>query len=517
MFDRAVLGLDLGSYSIKAVELRADLRSMKFVRFEEQLLPRAASSDEIEAAVESFLAERDLPLEWLVGALPTTKVTQRSLRFPFRGSRRVAQAVDFQIHEEIPFPLEDTVRAHEQVSLAGDQTEVLVVIAPREDVRAYLDAMRRMRAEPRIVDVEGAVLANLSRQLEDPKLGRVILDVGHSKTNLVLLAGGRPVLLRRIPIAGRHFTEAIAEDMGLSIEDARAHKHEYGVFETGSTKPVSQTLDGALERLARETLRSLQSHVVDAVDTVSPSQLLVVGGSASLTGLSAFLSERTGLEASKLSLDDGPRLDADPSRFAQAAALAVRGAGRRAATRIDFRRGEFAYTADLSALKRQLQLTLALFALVLALWMASTVSEMLISESQVDRLQQTVSSIHRQTFPNSRATGNFMQEMETEYGRTRELADHLGVTGRGLTILDALREISARVPANLDITLDELRIDSKNIIGRGHTPDFVSADQLRRELSHIEGFGRVLVSDVATDSRRGGKSFTLKIRLEEGS
>ncbi len=42
MFDRAVLGLDLGSYSIKAVELRADLRSLEFVRFEEQLLPRAA-------------------------------------------------------------------------------------------------------------------------------------------------------------------------------------------------------------------------------------------------------------------------------------------------------------------------------------------------------------------------------------------------------------------------------------------------------------------------------------------
>ncbi len=517
MFDRVILGLDLGSYSVKAVELRADLRSMEFVRFEEHVLPRTASGDEIEAAVESFLAERELPLECVVGALPTARVTQRHLRFPFSGSRRVAQAVDFQIHEEIAFPLEDTIRAHEQVRLVGDQTEVLVVIAQREEVRAYLDTLHRVRAEPRIVDVEGAVLANLSWQLEDPKRSRVILDVGHSKSNLVLLAGGRPILLRRIRVAGRHFTEAIAEDRNQSIEDAQAHKHEYGVFEVGSTKPASQLLDAALERLARETLRSLQSHVVDPGDPASPSQLLVVGGSAQLTGLSAFLSERTDLEPAELPLDDGPRLDADPSRFAQAAALAVRGAGRRAATQINFRRGEFAYAKDLSALRRQLQLTLALFALVLALWLASTVSKMIMNESQVDRLQQTIFSIHRQTFPTSRATGNFMQAMETEYGRARELADHLGVTGRGLTILDALGEISTRVPAALDITFDELRIDSKNITGRGHTPDFVSADQLRRELSQIDGFGRVLVSDVATDSRRGGKSFTLKIRLEEGS
>jgi hypothetical protein len=107
--------------------------------------------------------------------------------------------------------------------------------------------------------------------------------------------------------------------------------------------------------------------------------------------------------------------------------------------------------------------------------------------------------------------------MEREFRATRELADHLGVTGHGLSILNALWEISMRVPEELDITFDELRIDRTNVTGRGHTRDFVSADQLRNQLSRIEGFGNVLVSDVINDSRRGGKNFTLKIRLEDES
>jgi general secretion pathway protein L len=372
------------------------------------------------------------------------------------------------------------------------------------------------RSRPKF-DVEGAVLANLSRYWNEDGLGRLVLDVGHSKTNLCLVVEGKPVLLRRIPVAGRHFTEAITADKGFSFEEAQAYKHEYGAFEFGSTKPASPALGSMLERLARETLRSLESMVSDPHDPAAPSQLLVVGGSAQLDGLSGFLEERTGLERVELDLGAGPRLGLGAPRFAQAAALALRGTGRRAATQIDLRQDEFAYTADLSALRTQLQVSAGLFLLVLALWFASTVARMLISESRVETLQQTLASIHTQAFPNSRADGDFMQAIEREFRGTRELADHLGVTGRGLSILDALQEISTRVPAELDITFDELRIDRTNITGRGHTRDFVSADQLRSQLSRIEGFGSVLVSDVVNDSRRGGKNFTLKIRLEDES
>lgn len=517
MFERSIVGLDVGCYSIKAVELRADLRETELFRLEELLLPAAASPDEVEERAEVFLNELGFPLEQVVAALPSEHVTQRRLHFPFTGARKVKQAIDFQIQEELPFRLDQTVRSHELLETAESATNVLVVIAQRSEVDARLETLRRIGVEPRVLEAEGAVLANLWPYLTQGSGPALVLDVGHSKTNLCLVADGRPVALRRLPVAGYHLTQAIAQDRGLSFADAQAYKHEYGAFECGSTKPASPAVRATLDRLARETVRSLQSVVSHAGDPVAPSRLLLVGGSAELSGLGGYLREHTGLQPVEFALEEGPRLGLAPGRYAQACALALRGAGGKAATRIDFRQQEFSYTADLSALRGQLRLTLGLFGLALALWLAASAVRMVTGEGHVQALERSLGAIHQQTFPGSRADGDVMRAMELEFGRTRELADHLGVTSSGLSVLDTLREISTRVPAELGITLDELRIDRKSVTGRGHTPDFVSADELRRQLAATAGFGKVLVSDVTNDTRRGGKNFTLRIQLEDDS
>ena len=49
--------------------------------------------------------------------------------------------------------------------------------------------LRRMELEPRVVESEGASLANLSSFLGLDDVSRLILDVGHSKTNLCLDIG----------------------------------------------------------------------------------------------------------------------------------------------------------------------------------------------------------------------------------------------------------------------------------------------------------------------------------------
>ncbi len=43
MFERIVLGLDIGTYSVKIAELREGLRSVEFLRFEEARIPASAT------------------------------------------------------------------------------------------------------------------------------------------------------------------------------------------------------------------------------------------------------------------------------------------------------------------------------------------------------------------------------------------------------------------------------------------------------------------------------------------
>ncbi len=518
MFERSVVGLDIGSWSVKVAELAAGLRGARFVRFAELRLPRNAPSEEIEATIQLWVQSRNLSPETLVTALSTSHLTQRHLRFPFAGAKRVAAALAFEIDEELPLPLSSVVLAHEQVLTRPDQTDVLVAIAPRTDVEAHLASLRRMELEPRVVECEGASLANLSSFLGLDDVSRLILDVGHAKTNLCLLVDGKPIALRRIPIAGKALTESLARDMKLSLDAAEEHKHEMGVFELGSSKPISPGIRDALERLTREVQRSVQAIVGDPLDPVHPTEILLVGGSARLRGLAGFFAEQTGLPTRVLECertsDGGDRfIEAGPALFAQAAALALRGSSTERVTQSDFRQGNLAYAPDLSGLRPQLRFTVGLFALFLAIWVASAALGSWLQGRRVAQAQAQLDSIYRQVFPDAPPSSAPLESLEKRAAETRELAAHLGVTGNGLSVLEILRQISALAPESLDVSLDELSIERQSIVARGHSSDFVSADQLKAELSKFEGFQRVLVTDVKTDSRRGGKTFTLSIRL----
>ncbi|MCP4007372.1 MAG: pilus assembly protein PilM [bacterium] len=522
MFDRSILGLDIGSHSVKIALLRSGLRDASFEGFDELLLPRGAASEEIEATIQLWAQQRGFPLEYVVTALPADRITQRHLRFPFSGAKRVNQAIEFEIAEDLPVPLDEMIIASEQVLSRPEQTDALVLVAPHTEVRMLLDSMQRMEFEPQIIEAGGAALANLSGYLGLADVSRIILDIGHCKTNVVLLVDGKPVILRRIGLAGEQLTEAIAADHHLSFEQAESYKHTHGLFETGGNKPVSQRVRFLLEQLISETQRSIQAVIGDPLDAIAPTEMLLVGGTSRAKGLASYFEEHASIRCRVLTAEDANRSDAPlseagPALYAQAAALALRGSNTERVTQVDFRQDELAYTPDISGMRGQLQLCVALFALFLALWTGSAIARKMANGQRVEQLRADVASIYQQTFPDAPPVDDPLPVMETKARDMNELANHLGVMNLGLSVLDVLREISNRTPEELDISIDDLRIERRNIVARGRSNDFVSADQFKAELAKFPAFKQVLITDVKTDTRRGGKTFVLNIRLEDDS
>jgi general secretion pathway protein L len=520
MFERTITGLDVGSHSVKAAELRAGLRTVEFVRFEEGLLP-PGPPEEREAALFTFVRERSLSLELIVGALPSDRFTQRHLRFPFSDPRRVRQAVPFEVEGALAIGLEGLLLAHESARVSTDQTDVLAMMCPRGEVATWLNAMRHAGVEPRILEADGVVLANLSASLELSDVPRLLIDLGHSKTNVCLLVDGRPALLRSIPLAGRHLDAALAADLQLEPEAAVHYKCDRGAFDAGGA-PLGPQTAALLQRLAQEILRSVQAVVSDSLQPLAPAEAVLVGGTALLHGLPGWLSTGIGLPCRRLQVpESAPEVAAlaraGPERFAQAAALALRGASTRRVTTVDFRQGEFAYTPDLTDLRRGLQVSVGLLAAVLLLWIGSLAAEVASENRRATRLREAIANVYAQTFPDAPPESDAFRALEQRVQSTRELAEHLGVTGTGLSGLDVLREISGRIPNELDVSLTELNVERRSVQARGYARDFESVDRIRKELSGVEWFEEVRLTDVVTDPRRGGKNFNLTIRLREAS
>jgi hypothetical protein len=202
-----------------------------------------------------------------------------------------------------------------------------------------------------------------------------------------------------------------------------------------------------------------------------------------------------------------------PERYLAALALAIRASRTRAAAAASFRQGEFRYSADLSGLRTDLQRATLLFGILLVLWPATHAAELFGAARRASALRASIARLHAEALPKLPVPADPLAGLEKQWTDTEQLATHLGVTGGGTSPLDVLREISAALPPELEVSLEELRIERNSIKARGVTQDFRTVDRVKEELSKVAVFKDVTAGNVQNRQRAAGVTFDLTIDL----
>ena len=511
-----VLGLDVGSHSVKAVELRQTLRGLEPVQL--RVHPRADPDAPESESLRRFVRMHNFPTEHIACAIPGDRLSTRRLEFPFRDRKKLAQAVPFEVEGEIPFPLEDVLVDWELVSGERNHALVAATIAQRSEVSSLLEGLKESGCEPRILEAEGLVLGNLA-SIFDLSGKRLLVDIGHRKTNLCLLIEGRPVVARTVPAAGLAISEAIARDQSISFEDAERAKCEDGIFHLGFNSASAGAV-AVLDRVAREIMRLLESQelALSGAAEQELTEITLFGGSARLHKIDEYLAERTGIATNRLSPSpdtEGAALVAggDPSLFAPALALALRCTAQ-AQTRMNFRQDEFAYRTDLRRFfGKDMRLTGALAAGVLALFGAQLGTSIAFESRDAAQIEDQTAAIYAGLFPGQPASDNPLASLRAKLSEEEELADFLGAYGGNRSALDLLAELSRRVPKNLDVRFEELNIDRRAIRVKVFAKSFESADRLKDELAKEPPFSNAKVDGEVRKTKEGIK-FNLSIGME---
>ena len=511
---KSVLGLDLGSHSIKAVELTQTLREVEPAQMRLQLLPSPDAP--LVELLPRFIRTHELPTDLIVAAVPGDRLSVRRMEFPFRDRRRLAAAVPFEVESETPFDINDVLIDWELIGGDRQRSELAVCIAPRSVVAARLHELSEAGCEPRILEAEGVVLANLAGVFGWTDT-RIVADIGHLRTSFCVVRDGVPLTARTIAVGGFHITEAIAQDHGVGFDEAESTKCEDGVFLRAfdSTSPRALTV---LDRIAREAIRTIES--VEGL-TSGGSQIagiVLVGGSARLHRLDEYLSERTGIASARPAVPphgEGAALLAagDPALFAPALALALRGTTR-AKTRTNFRQEEFGYRTSLRTyLGKDLRPTAMLAGGVALLAVASLMTSLMLDSHRADRAAEQVAALYRESVPDGPLPANPVRALTERIDESRELADFLGVYGGNLSALDVLAELSRRVPQQLDVRFDEVNITAHVIRIKVSARTFEASERLTQLLAESPTFGSAEVKGSIETNRDGGKTFTIAISL----
>jgi general secretion pathway protein L len=530
-----ICGIDLGAFSVKFCFLEVGFRSTTLRGLIETAVPAgdAPLLERQAQAVREGIAQAREATPYF--AMPGDQLSVRLMQLPFTDARKIDQVVGYELEGQIVHALEDVVFDHLVVGQTPDGSSVLAVAAKRDDVAAIIAAEEAQGIHPRALYAAPVVYRTLLPAapppiLEDgvdapPPACRIVLDVGHARTNVCFVREGETVFARTILRGGAQLTEAIAKAFDADVERAeQAKRTEAAVLPPGTAgaTPLAAKLDAvlreALSPLVRELRQTLASFRASARFEVD--DLLVTGGTGRLRGLLPFLEAELGVPARFLPVrpalagDVGAAPDAedvvDPGRsnesesHALAAAIAL--AASRGSKEIDLRRGPFVYRASFSIVRQRAGHLAALAAgllLTVGFDVGMKLSSLGEDKKQLDKQLKTATT---ELFGKPRSDAAEVAQL-LKKGFREDLAPLPKATA-----YDLLDQISRKAAPADKVKLDILELDirPKKTFIKGTVDSAAAVDEMATKFKEIECFDEVTKGAI-TEVSGGAKQFTLNL------
>jgi type IV pilus assembly protein PilM len=296
-----ILAIDLGTWSVKAVEMESRFRRFEILDFHEVRLPLKITdlSETYKEAVAEIFAKLPSHPEKTVIAIPAPTISTRFLTIPVKQRKKVEQMYRFELEDSLPFKLDDTVVEH-MIYPQRDSSLVFAAIAPKRFISSHLDYLKSIGLDPDWLTFDGMGAINLlvsSLELTEAQVSgpTLLMDVGHTKTTLAFLNEGRLESFRTFNWGGFAITKNIALNTGLPLEEAEALKHRLDLSSSQVTDASEEALTScfqSLNLLITEINHSLIAYRNLTKQTVSTIQM--TGGTSLLKGLPEFLGQQLG-------------------------------------------------------------------------------------------------------------------------------------------------------------------------------------------------------------------------------
>lgn len=324
----SLIGLDIGSAYLKAVQVDAHKQGFRVSRAAQTLTPEGAVRDGIvinkEAvsdALRQLLRTAGIPATGAVMAVSGPTVVVRHIKLPKMTEAALRKSVRYEAAKYITANVEDSAIEFEILAPAPrpqagspaadseEQMNVMLVAAPREMVESRTQAVEMAGLEPVAVDLE--VFA-LQRALVDCNIHRfsdggmrALVDIGAAHTEVSILNGAAFALTRSIPIAGDSFTGVLKNQLRCDTAEAERIKAgaDMSLLLDGAAEPETleapRLLQPMLDELFREIRRSIhyyQSQLPESSEKGTLVEILLSGGGAQLRGLSEYMRARLGTQ-----------------------------------------------------------------------------------------------------------------------------------------------------------------------------------------------------------------------------
>lgn len=304
---RGLVGVDIGSTSVKLVELSGSPRAFELENISVVAVPDDASSSAYGRAMSLVLEGKDLVTNRTAISVSGRKVAVRGMRFPALGKAELDGALRYEGSQVIGFELHGSYLDHcviESEASPSALMDVLFVAARKETVDAKIAVLEEAGLEPRVVGVDALVLLDALLLEEGLPETCGVIDIGALSTSIGIARKGTVPFVRDIEIGGNDYTQAIADALSVPLEDAEKAK----IMEPERELASARAIERVTLQLVGELSRSLMYYQTRGNGT-QVDALFMCGGASIVPGLGDAISEMAGLQVVNWSPLDRVRVD----------------------------------------------------------------------------------------------------------------------------------------------------------------------------------------------------------------
>jgi general secretion pathway protein L len=465
MFEKRSLGIAFeADGTVRAVELVSSVRAVTLSRvwiFEPGDTDRF---DSWKLAVDQ-LRNSEAELDNVVIGLPDSYIYRKHLGFPFKNRKRIMQILNSALDGEIPLRIDDVVADFVPGLSEGSGLLVTAMACDKTTLVRFLDIVESVN---RLKGVQTGSVGLATSSIRAGIQEGVTVRCSSLEAVLIEFRSSRVKSIKRMSLTGNE-----KKDTDLLVDGIRQH-------------------------------------------TIAGDEVILGCGEYS-AGIKSALNEEGTLNLRSMSdldiVQKASGLDADAAEIAPAVGLALSGLGTAEALPFDLRQGPFKQVTQLTGLKGPILRTSALLLLVGIMGLAALITSYHQTRGEYESLQSQLETEFTELLPGSRHQPG--QEAGDIKGKLddlkRKMADLSGLQGRGA--LSVMAALSAAIPDDVSLKLDELSYDSTKLRFEGSVSSFDAVDRIKAALDSDPLFADVQVQNARVGADLNKVTFRLQMEV----
>lgn len=295
----SIIGLDLGNTSFRALELdrkkdgiiveKAGVYENSKLNFDSE---SKEDTDAYASALKDFFSESAFTTPFVSVGLDERHTYMRIIKLPQMNDKDLKNAVNFEAEQYIPLPLNEVSVSFQRLDVDyADKAKinVQIVAARKTIINKHIEILKKAKLVPRAVEPETLALGRaLGDTIENPA-GSIVLDLGFSRTIIIICYGGFVRFTRNIPIGGDVITRALQQGLKLDYNQAEEYKKTYGLDKTQADSKVYDVIKPHIDTIISEIQRA-GIFFTKQQPNASIRRVILTGGTAQMPGLLLYLA-----------------------------------------------------------------------------------------------------------------------------------------------------------------------------------------------------------------------------------